>query len=139
MKNVLRASVIACLLGAHAGAIAGQPRTVLSGVPSIKISEGGTDRTPQNVTHEDAVNLGCVISEIDGEYYWASRENRPLVRLVSGAFVTYLAADGSGYVRTISPGLKAAASSMSQTEATFDYVEHLLVGLRSVTYYGVAR
>jgi len=37
----------------------------------------------------------------------------------------------------VNPDFKDAASLMSETEAQYDYVEHLLIGLRSVTYYGV--
>jgi hypothetical protein len=83
-----------------------------------------------------AVNLRCVISEIDGRFYWASRDNKELTRHRGGSFVTYAAVDGSGYVRIIEPSFKAAASQMSLTESKFDYVEHLLLGLRSVTYHG---
>jgi hypothetical protein len=48
----------------------------------------------------------------------------------------FLAVDGSGYVRLIKPSLKDAASAMSATEKTYDYMEHLLLGLRTITYYG---
>lgn len=80
-----------------------------------------------------------MISEIGGRYYWATRENTEVVRQVSGAFITYLAINGSGYVRVIDKSVKAAASLMSPTEVEFDYVEHMMLGLRSVTYYGNSR
>jgi hypothetical protein len=35
--------------------------------------------------------------------------------------------------------MKAAASLMGETEKRFDYAEHVLTGLKSVTYYGSAR
>jgi len=113
-----------------------QATTVFSGVPSLKISEGGVERTPAQLERQDAVNLGCVISKIGEYYYWASRENTAMVRVENGAFITYVAANGSGYVRVVVPGMKSAASLMGETEAKFDYVEHLLIGLKSVTYYG---
>jgi hypothetical protein len=116
-----------------------QSRTVFSGVPVVKVSEGGTERVPETLEREKAINLGCVVSEIRGKYYWATRENKEMVRYVSGAFVTYMAVDGSGYVRLIHQSAKDAASLMSPTEALFDYVEHILIGLRSVTYYGNLR
>ncbi len=113
--------------------------TVLKGVPSVKISEGGTERQPEPLNRETAVNLECVISRIGDDYYWASRENTEMVRLERGAFITYLAVNGSGYVRVIAPDMKQAAALMGETEAKFDYVEHLLIGLKSVTYYGSLR
>jgi len=111
--------------------------TVFKGRPSLKISEGGIERTPEQLPRDRAVNLECVISQIGTSYYWASRENVPMVRVDSGAFITYVAANGAGYVRVVKPDAKAAAAVMSGTEERFDYVEHALIGLRSVTYYGV--
>ena len=116
----------------------GQSRTVFTGVPNVKISEGGSGRLVEAVPRSQAANLQCVISEIGGKYYWATRGNKELSRNVGGAFITYIAVDGSGYVRIIDPQRKSIPSSMSETEATFDYVEHALLGLRSVTYYGNA-
>jgi len=116
----------------------GQARTVFTGVPNVKISEGGSERLVEAVPRSQAANLQCVISESGGKYYWATRGNKELSRNVGGAFITYIAVDGSGYVRIIDPQRKSIASSMSETEAKFDYVEHALLGLRSVTYYGNA-
>lgn len=116
-----------------------QANTVFAGIPNVKISEGGTERVADTITRDRAVNLQCVISKIGDEYYWASRENVRMVRIESGAFVTYVAVNGSGYVRQIVPGMKAAAALAGDTESKFDYVEHILIGLKSVTYYGVAR
>jgi len=59
-----------------------------------------------------------------------------MARIESGAFITFLALTGAGYVRIIAPAHKAAASLMGDTERQFDYVEHALIGLKSVTYYG---
>ena len=113
------------------------PVTVVRGIPQFKISEGGTERQPEALTRAVAVNLGVVISQIGDTYYWASRENTPMVAVDSGgAFVTYLAVNGNGYVRVIKPEMKSAASLLGGPEAQYDYVEHLLQGLRSITYYG---
>ena len=116
-----------------------QSTTVFAGTPSLIISEGGTNRTSQNLAREQAVNAGCVISQIGNSFYWASRENRQLIRIESGAFIIYVAVEGGGYIKTIAPGMKKIAALLGDTEAKFDYVEHLLIGLKSVTYYGVSR
>ena len=117
----------------------GQATTVFSGTPMVKISEAGVERIPVALRRADAVNLGCVISRIGDQYYWASRENKSMVRIDGGAFITFLAADGAGYVRVIAPGMKGTVSMMAETEKQFDYVEHLLIGLGSVTYYGASK
>ena len=108
-----------------------------TGLPSVKISEGGVERIAERIEPSKAQNISCVIKEADGKFFWASRENKQLVKIDSrGAFLVFLAVDGSGYIRIIKPELKDAASLMSATEKSFDYIEHLLLGLRSVTYYG---
>jgi|GEM_PF-1483766 len=123
-------------LALTATGVKAQARTVFNGVPIVKISEGGLERLPETLSVEAAINLGCVISEIGGRYYWATRQNKELIRRSAGAFITYSAIDGSGYVRVLDPAFKAAAALVSPTESRFDYVEHLLIGLRSVTNYG---
>jgi hypothetical protein len=117
----------------------GQANTVFSGVPSVKIGESGVERKIDNLERATAVNVACVISEIGGRYYWASRENKELVRMESGAFTTFIAVDGAGYVRVLDPDMKNAAAMMWPSAKAFDYVEHFLTGLDSVTYYGTAR
>lgn len=109
------------------------------GVPAMKISEGGVERNVEKLEQSKSIELICVIKEIDGKFIWASRENKPLVKIdTGGAFLIFLAVDGSGYIRVIKPNFKSAASLMSPTEKSFDYIEHLLLGLRTITYYGKA-
>ena len=109
---------------------------VFTGVPRIKVSEGGVERTPEQVSDQKAKQLKCTITEMDGKYYWATRDNLELIRVQSGAYSTFFATNGAGYVRVIDPNKKDVASLAGNTEAEFDYVEHMLLGLRSVTYYG---
>ncbi len=123
------------LAGTQANA---QSRTVFKGSPFVKISEAGSSRVVDSLSRPRAENLSAVVSEISGTYYWASRENKELIRHESGAFITYAATDGSGYIRLIDPLFKDAAALIGDSEAKYDYVEHLLIGLGSVTYYGVA-
>ena len=137
-RGALAIFVLATILFLPSGSGA-QATTVFAGLPGVKISEGGVERVPENVSRDRAVNLACVISRIGEKYYWASRENKEMVRIASGAFITFLAVDGAGYVRIVAPGMKEAVSLMGDTETKFDYVEHALIGLRSVTYYGVTR
>jgi hypothetical protein len=114
-----------------------EAETIFIGIPSVKISEGGVERVPQVLKPESATPLRVVISKIGNDYFWATRENVKMIKIESsGAFITYLALNGSGYVRVIKPEDKQAASLMSDTEKTFDYVEHMTLGLRSVTYFG---
>ncbi len=135
--RVLLILFISLLLSASSLATVNAQFTVFKGLPIVKISESGVSRIPENIARNRAINLKCVISKISGSYYWASRENVKLLRIDSGAFSTFVAENGSGYIRIVNPDLKNTASLMSETEAKYDYVEHLLIGLRSVTYYGI--
>jgi len=116
---------------------------IFTGVPEIKISEGGVNSVPENLAKDKAIKFKCIITKIDDKYYWTSRENIELIPIASGAFITYWAANASGYVRVTKPEMRAELKKMGaalgEPEAKFDYVEHLLLGLKSVTYYGTAK
>jgi hypothetical protein len=53
-----------------------QSVTVFSGMPTIKISEGGIERFPEKLERKNAVNLKCVISKIGEKYYCKQRKQR---------------------------------------------------------------
>ena len=108
------------------------------GRPTVKISEGGVDRVVEKLTRQQGNDSVCMISEEDGKFFWASRDNQEMVPYVTGSFTTYIAANGAGYVRIINPGKKETTAILGPTEAAFDYVEHHVTGLHSETYFGVA-
>ena len=112
--------------------------TTFTGLPSVKITEGGVENSAEKLDRATASTLFCVINEKDGKFYWETRGNKPLLKIDSNAFVIYVAVDGSGYVRVLKPEFKKAAASISATEKNYDYVEHMLLGLRTITYYGIA-
>ncbi|HET9439727.1 MAG TPA: hypothetical protein VFO52_06130 [Longimicrobiales bacterium] len=113
--------------------------TVFKGRPQLQIMEAARNRAPIHIAESEADHLECVISKIGRRYYWASRENREMVRVESEGFITFVAVDGSGYVRLFDPHRKSSTSLASGTEDKFDYVEHVLTGLRSMSYYGITR
>ncbi|MEY3100185.1 MAG: hypothetical protein RIS63_1084 [Bacteroidota bacterium] len=112
--------------------------TTFTGLPILKITEGGVERSAEKLDRATASTLFCVINEKDGKFYWETRGNKPLLKIDSNEFVIYVAVDGSGYVRVLKPEFKQAAASISATEKNYDYVEHMLLGLRTITYYGIA-
>lgn len=107
-----------------------------AGIPKIKISEGGIERLPEEILRDKAMEYKCIITKTDDKYYWTTRQNLELTPISAGAFITFFALNGSGYIRIVNPEMKEAASIMGGTEKEFDYVEHLLIGLKSITYYG---
>lgn len=142
MRTLLwRCSFVLGLVGCAlaAGPASSQGRVAFTGTPQVKVLEAGVARAVEPVPSAKAGEFSCVITELDGRYHWSSRGGKELVRATSGAFITYVAIDGSGFVRTIAPGAKASVSIMGETETKYDYVEQLLMGLRVLTYYGTAR
>ena len=140
MKKAILASIIFLIIAVSAFA---EQSIVFTGVPEIKISEGGVRRVPETLTKDKAIKFKCTITKADDKYYWASRENVELAPIASGAFITYWAINGSGYVRLVRPEMKGELRKLGAVagdpEKKFDYVEHLLLGLKSVTYYGKSK
>jgi hypothetical protein len=136
--SVPLASALVALTVAAATANA-QAETVFRGVPAKKVTNEGERSIVESIPPNSTGNLQVVVSRIADRYYWASRENTELFRVDAGAFITYIAVNGSGYVKAVKPDLKEAAALMSDAEARYDYAEHLTIGLRSITYYGSTR
>lgn len=114
-----------------------EPITIFEGQPTIKIlNEGEGSRNVEKIAPSKAANFQCAISKIGDEYFWTSRDNTPLFLIDSGGFFTFVALTGSGYIRVIKSDFKQSASQISETEKEFDYAEHIVLGLRSITYYG---
>jgi hypothetical protein len=119
--------------------------TVFHGRPIVKVQETGLDRSAETLTSAKAAGFECVISRIGDAYYWASRENVVLSLRESDGYLTFVADNGSGYIKIVKPEMKAAlrqrfaAEQLSTIpEHTFDYIEHLHVGLSTLSYYGLA-
>ena len=112
---------------------------VFSGIPALKISEGGVNRVVENIKTNQVSGLKCIITKIGEKYFWTTRNNVEMIPVKSGIFLTLVAVSGAGYVRIILPEHKGASALMDETEKKYDYVEHMLIGLRSVTYFGKAR
>ena len=107
-----------------------------SGLPNLKISESGLERIVEKIDGEKAEKAACEIKKIDGKYFWISRGGNELVKFESGAFNIYIDVTGAGYVKTIKTENKVIASAMSKTEQQFDYIEHVHIGIRTITYWG---
>jgi len=134
-KVCLLVLLLACLLLVK-GYSKEDAEVVFTGIPALKISEGGVERVVEDINEDKASEFKCVITKKGDKYFWTSRNNIELNRIQSGVFLTFIATSGVGYVRIIPPELKDTAALMSETEEKYDYVEHMLIGLRAVTYYG---
>lgn len=113
-------------------------RVVFEGFPLRKVESSFLETTARALNDDEAFEYHVRIVERNGRYYWASREMRELIRSESGAYITYHAGDGSGYIRVGTPFLLDLRDRLpqEQREREIGYVEHLLIQYGSVTYYG---
>ena len=111
---------------------------------TIKLSPLGSERfiASERVTGiwPDRVDVDLPRDAVEelGDY-----EETPAVRWQpeSGAYVTYHAVDGSGYVRVAGPVLSGLLEQLpaEQRSGEVEYVEHLVIQFGSVTYFGNRR
>mgnify|MGYP001076629685 CR=1 FL=1 len=83
-------------------------------------------------------NDDVLITKQGDTYYWSSRNNKPMFRTEAGIYVTYVATDGSGYVRTIGDDYRKQflATLPDEQLGGFTYVEHLIFELKTLIVYG---
>ena len=114
-----------------------KPEIVFSGKPLLKISEMGIERSASKLSPTEQIKYRVVITQEGNKYFWRSRVNKPLTRSVSGGYTTFHATDGSGYIRIQS---RDATDFLKSKVPVYDYnyMEHLLLGLNTITYYGVS-
>lgn len=113
-------------------------QVVFEGRPLVKVDSSFERTTTQKLTADESFELLVRIVERQGKYYWASRGMKELVRSESGAYLTFHAIDGSGYVRVGTPMMLDLRDRMPepQRQREIGYVEHLVIQFQSVTYYG---
>jgi hypothetical protein len=95
----------------------------LEGIPTVRVDSAEGDTTRRVLSPNEATTSRLTVSIIDGKYYWASRDNRPLRLDASGPF-TYLSSEPGQYIRFTRINDKVA------------YVEHVDKPLGSVTWWG---
>ena len=142
MMNKKLPWIILTLFFGFGATVQAESRTVFKGRPLYVIQEFGFQRQSSGVGPDKAPMAEVVISEIGGKFYWASRENREMTKAVVGTpdapIINYIAVDGAGYVRVMSPAwVKLMKTKIPDYE--LDYTEHMLQGLGSLTYYGKAK
>ena len=101
--------------------------TALEGVPAVRLDATRAGARRRQLHGAEAVKQSLKIDIVNGKYYRASRDNRPLTLSASGDF-TYLSSTEPGkYVRFRPINDKLA------------YVEHVDMACGSVTYWGALR
>ena len=108
------------------------------GIPSKRVQSNFNERIATELTGVERKEYSVQVIRDGDRYFWASRENIPLVKVESGIYITYVATNGSGYIKTLNPTARKVFIESPQNEqiGQITYIEHLLLGLESITYYG---
>ena len=93
------------------------------------VHEEGLDRD------ESEEYLVRVVTDRRGNYFWASREMRPMAREESEGFVTY-SAGSYGYVKTYKEPVLDMVRGAGVFEPGHEYMEHVTNVLYSINYWG---
>ena len=117
-----------------------QERVVLRGLPTSVVASG-PDTTSRDVLGDSKKQeLGLLIVERDGRYFWESRANRELTRIRSGNLVIFLDPRGGGYVTVLNQiGIPDDQRHPNYTRVDVAYSEHVRTHLGSLTYWGEAQ
>lgn len=135
---------VALLVSSAALAAPQQYEVVFEGRPGKRVIVG----LPQAgwTVHEEQLDgagseeyLVRVVKDRRGNYFWASREMRPMAREESEGFVTY-SAGRFGYVKTMKESTLDAVREMTRGddlgEHYAEYMEHVIDVLYSINYWG---
>ncbi len=113
-------------------------RVAFEGRPLKKVESSFELTTSRSLSADQSFEYSVRIVERQGRYYWASRGMKELTRSEGGAYITFHAVDGSGYVRVGAPMFLDLRDQLpeEQRRREIGYVEHLLSQFSSITYYG---
>jgi hypothetical protein len=101
--------------------------TALEGVPSVRLDATEEGAKRRRLQGAEASEHRLRVAIVNGQYYWASRENRPLTLTTSGEFTYLSSTDPGHYVR------------FRRINDRISYVEHVDMPQGSVTYWGELR
>lgn len=98
---------------------------VVNGLPMKKVMSDIEGTESVTVSEKERLSYRLLITKKDKQYVWASRENKELIFSQNGAFYDFVEPNGRGYVR------------VSIADGKCLYMEHLTLGFKNITYWGV--
>lgn len=116
-------------------ALTAEAQTVLDAGPAVKVESGEGATTRSVLRESERTKYRVIVTKRGGQYFWTSREERELVYQQSGAFYYFIDPRGGGYVKVFDADTLPA--SMRDPGPRFRYMEHLTLGLSTITYWGM--
>jgi hypothetical protein len=101
----------------------------LEGIPTVRLDETSKGVKKQKLDQRQAIDHALKIRIVDGRYYWASRNDRPLTVNAEGEFIYLMSAEPGQYIR------------LRKVDDKISYVEHINMDrdLQCITYSGYLR
>jgi hypothetical protein len=99
---------------------------VFRGTPSMRVDFGPDGVSQRQLKGKEGTEATVVIDRVDGKFIWTSRQELEMVRRMSGIYAIFVAQSGAGYVEVERP----------LDGQSFRFIEHVHVGLGTITYYG---
>jgi hypothetical protein len=98
----------------------------LEGIPTVRIDSTEQGATRRVLGAAEARRERLTVSQMNGKFYWASRENK-LLQLNSSGPYTYLSSEPGRYIR------------FTRINDRISYVEHLDSARGNVTWWGTLK
>jgi hypothetical protein len=99
IKNIVVSFASLVLLLSAAARAAEQ--LVLYGTPPTKIESTSGESSKFRLSDNQKLKARLWIVKREGEYFWASREYRPLGHTINGAFHYFMEPNGGGYIKVV--------------------------------------
>ena len=125
--------LLALIISAAPGALA--QMVVLNGVPTSKVESSSAETKREVLAQGKQLEARVLITKEGGNYFWASRGNRPLVYRASGVVHVFVEPGGAGYIEVIDQNSLPEAMR-SRDRSRILYKEHIRSMLTSITYWG---
>ena len=144
MWKLVIATLAALSLTAHSA----EPEyvVVFEGYPTRKTETGPDMILERPLSPKETYEyVARIVMDSKGNHFWQSREMKPMVKVLSGSYVTY--ANPAGYVRTYidgildmkREGIDSTAATIMGLDHPYEYVEHIYVYFAGINYYGERR
>lgn len=103
-----------------------QELVALKGTPIIQNKSSVNESGNFPLTESQQNESRLIITKKGQKYYWTSRQDRELTKHESGVYTIFFETKGAGYVKVM------------KSEEKVLYMEHMGLGLETITYWGTA-
>ena len=134
MKAILAALLTAILLSAITTTTTAASRVLLDLKPLSRVDSDETITKRRLLNPQERTAARITIVEIDGKYYWASREHRELIHISGGAVHYFISPEGSGAVKVIDSHF--LFHDPKDTRPRWKVVEQVGIMTSTITYWG---